>query len=330
MSAHQCVVLGTGGTIAGTASQASDNLGYSAAQRSVQALLEALGDGGPALPQGWELLAEQVAQVDSKDMDFEIWRALARRCQHYLQNPAVRGIVITHGTDTLEETAWFLHCVLQTHKPVVLTCAMRPATALFADGPQNLRDALAVVAHPQAQGVVVVCAGKIHAAQRVQKVHPYRLDAFDSGDAGPLGWVEEGQVRTTQPWPVLSPVLSLSLWRAVCELAGAGWPQVEIVMSYAGASATVVEALVAGGVRGLVVAATGNGTIHQALEPALARAEAAGVAILVATRCPWGQVVQSPEIALPWPCAVGLSPVKARISLLLQLLDGATPASKVI
>ncbi len=331
MKPNQCVVLGTGGTIAGTANQASDNLGYSAAQRSVQALLEALG---PTLPQRWELLAEQVAQIDSKDMDFAIWLALARRCQHHLQNPAVRGIVITHGTDTLEETAWFLHCVLQTNKPVVLTCAMRPATALFADGPQNLRDALAVVAHPQAQGVVVVCAGKIHGAQWVQKVHPYRLDAFDSGDAGPLAWVEEGRVRTSQPWPVnflgeeTTPVLSPSSWMDVADADAVGWPRVEVVMSYAGASATVVDALVACGVQGLVVAATGNGTIHQTLIPALKRAKAAGVAVLVATRCPWGQLVPSPETLPPWPCAVGLSPVKARISLMLQLLEGAATASK--
>lgn len=321
------MVLGTGGTIAGTASQASDNLGYNAAQRSVQALLEALGPS--ALPQGLELVAEQVAQIDSKDMDFPVWQALARRCQHYLQDPAVRGIVITHGTDTLEETAWFLHCVLHTSKPVVLTCAMRPATAWFADGPQNLRDALAVLAYPQTQGVVVVCAGKVHGAERVQKVHPYRLDAFDSGDAGPVGWVEEGQVRTTQPWPVdfagaeKNPVLST--W---ADGDAAGWPWVEVVMSYAGASATVVDALVACGVQGLVVAATGNGTIHQTLILALTRAEAAGVAVLVATRCPWGQLVQSPETPPPWPCAVGLSPVKARITLLLRLLEDATRVTK--
>ncbi len=318
MNTKPCVVvLGTGGTIAGTAAHAHDNLGYSAAQRSVQTLLDALGAG--AVPAGVALLAEQVAQIDSKDMDFALWQALAQRCQHYLQQPLVQGIVITHGTDTLEETAWFLHNVLPAGKPVVLTCAMRPATALFADGPQNLRDALAVVAHPHAQGVVVVCAGQVHGAQRVQKVHPYRLDAFDSGDAGPLGWIEEGQLRMAQPWPVASQgAFAQTAFPPLDRVAG--WPRVEVVMSYAGASAATVEALVANGVQGLVVAATGNGTIHQALEAALVRAEEAGVAVLVASRCPWGQLVPAAENTPRWPWALGLSTVKARIMLLLQLL----------
>lgn len=307
------VVLGTGGTIAGTAACSTDNLGYSAAQRSVQALLDGLG----TVPAGIELVSEQVAQVDSKDMDGAIWQALALRCQHYLSDPRVCGIVITHGTDTLEETAWFLHSVLLATKPVVLTCAMRPATALFADGPQNLRDALVVATQPGAHGVTVVCAGQIHAAQRVQKVHPYRLDAFDSGDGGVLGWVEAGRVRIVQPWAMgaLGAHVETGGWpAAVC------WPRVEIVLSHAGASAATVDALVASGVQGLVVAATGNGTIHQALIPALERAETAGVAVLVSTRCVWGELVSMPNEPPRWPWAPGLSPVKARISLLLQLL----------
>lgn len=318
------VVLGTGGTIAGVAPSAQDNLGYQAAQQSVQTLLQALGPGG--VPTGMALLAEQVAQIDSKDMDFAVWQTLAQRCQHYLQQAQVQGIVITHGTDTLEETAWFLHLALAAHKPIVLTCAMRPATALFADGPQNLRDALAVAAQPGAQGVLVVCAGRIHTAQRVQKVHPYRLDAFDSGDAGPLGWVEEGRVRLAQPWPLVSHTSAQHLAHVL--QSDTAWPRVEIIFSHAGASAATVDALVASGVQGLVVAATGNGTIHQALVPALARAQAAGVALLVASRCPWGALVGNPAQPPPWPWAVGLSPVKARISLIWQGLCPAQQAKK--
>ncbi|GAB3361015.1 MULTISPECIES: asparaginase [Giesbergeria] len=307
------VVLGTGGTIAGTAVCSSDNLGYSAAQRSVQVLLDGVG----TVPVGIDLVSEQVAQVDSKDMDAAIWQALAARCQHYLRDPQVCGMVITHGTDTLEETAWFLHSVLPASKPVVLTCAMRPATALFADGPQNLRDAVVVATQPGAQGVTVVCAGQIHAAQRVQKVHPYRLNAFDSGDGGVLGWVEEGRVRMAQPWVTVA--LEADVEKAVLPSA-ACWPRVEIVVSHAGASAATVDALVASGVQGLVVAATGNGTIHQALIPALERAEAMGVAVLVSTRCVQGALVSTPNRPPRWPWAPGLSPVKARITLLLQLL----------
>ncbi len=105
------------------------------------------------------------------------------------------GIVITHGTDTLEETAWLLPNVLDAAKPVVLTCAMRPATALVPDGPQNLLDAVSLAAEPTARGVLMVAAGVVHGAREVSKVHPLRLDAFESGDTGPLGWVEAGRVR---------------------------------------------------------------------------------------------------------------------------------------
>ena len=313
MDPRKCVLLGTGGTIAGTASVAADNVGYTAAQVGVQALLQAVpGLAGAA--DAWVL--EQVAQVDSKDMDFAVWRALAQRCQQHLADPAVRGIVVTHGTDTLEETAWFLHCVLDARKPVVLTCAMRPATALAPDGPQNLRDAVVVAMAPGAQGVLVVCAGEVHGAQQVQKVHPYRPNAFNSGDFGPLGWVEEGRVRLVQNWP------QAHAWQAQIAIEdiadGTVWPWVEIVMNCAGASGAVVDALVHSGVQGLVVAGTGNGTLHWALQAALERAQASGVAVRIASRCPLGRVLPRPEATLP--DAQGLSPVKARVSLLLELL----------
>lgn len=319
MGLQKWVLLGTGGTIAGTASEASDNVGYTAAQIGVQTLLQAL-PGLPEAPGAWE----QVAQVDSKDMDFAVWGALAQRCQQHLADPAVRGIVVTHGTDTLEETAWFLHCVLEARKPVVLTCAMRPASALAPDGPQNLRDAVATVLAPGAQGVLVVCAGEVHGAQQVQKVHPYRLHAFGSGDAGPLGWIEEGCVRWAQNGP---PEQAGKLPVAIESIApAAAWPWVEIVMSYAGASGAMVDALVRSGVRGLVVAATGNGTLHWALQAALERAQAAGVAVRIASRCPLGRVLPRLEATLPG--AQGLSPVKARVSLLLELLESRQPQAQ--
>ena len=313
MDSQKCVLLGTGGTIAGTACVATDNLGYTAAQLGVQALLQAV-PGLPHVPGGW--VVEQVAQVDSKDMDFAVWLALAQRCQQYLADPAVRAIVVTHGTDTLEETAWFLHCVLDAHKPVVLTCAMRPATALAPDGPQNLRDAVAVAMAPGAQGVLVVCAGEVHGAQQVQKVHPYRPNAFSSGEAGPLGWIEEGRVRLAQNWP---PRQAQQAQAAIENIAdGSAWPRVDIVMNYAGASGAMVDALVHSGVQGLVVAATGNGTLHWALQAALERAQAGGVVVRIASRCPLGRVLPRPGATLP--DAQGLSPVKARVSLLLELL----------
>jgi L-asparaginase len=258
------------------------------------------------------LEAEQVAQVDSKDMEFAIWQRLAQRCAHWLAQADVAGIVVTHGTDTMEETAFFLQAVLAPGKAVVLTGAMRPATSAAPDGPQNLADAIAVAATPGAQGVTVAFAGTVHAPRDVQKVHPYRIDAFSSGDAGPLAHVEEGRVRLLRAWP-RDPVL-----RAAASLPDAAqWPRVEIVTSHAGASGAIVDALVQSGVRGIVVAATGNGTVHHALEEALLRAQAAGVAVRRASRCAQGRILTKPEDRLQ--AAEGLSPVKARIALLLEL-----------
>ncbi len=313
MSGQKIVVLGTGGTIAGTAAQAGDNIGYTAGQIGVAQLLGAV----PGLQaMAGELLIEQVAQIDSKDMDTEVWRALALRCAHHLKDPEVRGIVITHGTDTLEETVWFLHEVLDARKPVVLTCAMRPATALAPDGPQNLLDAVAVAMAPGATGVLAVAAGEVHGARHVQKVHPYRVHAFTSADVGPLGFVEEGQVRLTQNWP-LAPDSKAPI--AIENIANIdSWPRVEIVVSHAGATGSLVDALVGDGVQGLVVACTGNGTIHHLLEAALVRAQTSGVAVMRATRCPEGQVLPKPGDMLQ--DSQGLSPVKARITLMLDLL----------
>ena len=324
---EKVVVLGAGGTIAGTASSASDNLGYTAAQVSVSQLLDAIPGLSKVLA-GRSLLTEQVAQIDSKDMSFVVWQQLALRVRHHLTQPDVQGVVITHGTDTLEETAYFLHAVLPSsllaRKPVVLTCAMRPASSAAPDGPQNVMDAVAVAITPGARGVMAVCAGALHGAMEVQKVHPYRLDAFNSGDAGPLGYVEEGCVRLTRNWP-LTPVASSQVAiELIVKLSR--WPRVEIVMSYAGANGVLVDALVAPvigqrdaePVRGLVMAATGNGTVHRDLEAALIRAQAAGVKVVLATRCPLGRVL--PVVGSPFPDSQGLSPVKARVALMLALL----------
>lgn len=305
------MVLGTGGTIAGTAKAPGDNIGYAAAQLGVQQLLA----GIPAL-QAMALVVEQVAQIDSKDMGPQVWRDLALRCGHWLAQDDVQGIVITHGTDTLEETAYFLQAVLSPHKPVVITCAMRPATAFAPDGPQNLIDALTVAAAAGASGVVAVCAGAIHSAWHVRKVHPYRLDAFSSGDAGTIGFVEEGSLRLEGNWPAARVGWTVDALRKIG--AAVAWPQVEIVMSHAGAGGAVVKALMQQGVAGLVVAATGNGTVHRDLEAALLEAQAQGVRIVRATRCEQGRVLG--HAGDVFPHSQGLSPVKARIALMLELM----------
>lgn len=315
MQPQNIVILGTGGTIAGRASSPSDNIGYTAAQVGVEELLAAI----PALAKAGTVLTEQVAQIDSKDMSFAVWAKLAARVSHFLAQPGVQGIVITHGTDTLEETAFFLQTLLAPAKPVVLTCAMRPATALVPDGPQNLLDAVAVARHAGAQGVVAVCAGVIHSAVDVQKVHTYRLDPFSSGDAGPLGYVEEGGVRQLRNWPIGRVGHAQAAIKSIANFEkSAGVPRVEIVMNHAGASGAIVQALQAQGVQGLVVAGTGNGSLHHELEAALLKAQAAGVKVVRATRCLNGRVLSVPADRIP--DSQGLSPVKARISLILQLL----------
>ncbi len=194
--ADRLVVLGTGGTIAGTSADPGDHTGYRAGSLTIAQLLQKLpGIDTTAID------SEQVAQIDSKDMDHATWQRLAQRIVHHSARSEVGAIVVTHGTDTLEETAYFLHRVLPANKPVVLTAAMRPATALHPDGPQNLLDAAMVARSPGARGVVAVIAGKLIGGADLRKLHPYRLDAFGSGDAGLLGVVEEGRLRLFRAWP---------------------------------------------------------------------------------------------------------------------------------
>lgn len=336
------MVLGTGGTIAGKASAAGDNIGYVAGQVDVAYMLE-----GVDAPTGLVLVAEQIAQLDSKDMDATTWRALALRCAAWLAEADVVGVVVTHGTDTLEETAFFLQCVLAPVKPVVLVSAMRPSTALAPDGPQNLRDAIAVVTTPGARGVCAVAAGVVHGAADVRKVHTYRLDAFDSGDAGALGHVEEGVLRRVREWPTTTehdPDAARRHFERMDRTPTASWPRVEIVTSHAGAGGRLIDLLVREAaadalvegidrLRGLVIASTGNGTVHRDMEAAALRAQQAGVAVVRATRCANGRIVGPLETeAMHAPpgqagrlrSAGALTPVKARIALMLELM-GSTP-----
>jgi L-asparaginase len=310
------VVLGTGGTIAGVAASGSDHTAYVAAQLGLDQLVSAV----PQLAAwGDRLQLEQVAQLDSKDMDHATWQTLARRCAAWLAQPQVGAIVITHGTDTLEETAWFLQSVLAPTKPVILTCAMRPATALSPDGPQNLLDAMSVAADPRASlqapgAVLAVCAGRIHAAEHVSKVHPYRLDAFSSGEHGDLGWVQDGRPR----WAAAAmapaqahPHAQQALSRPVSQ-----WPWVDVMHSHAGVDARRVTALARAGLHGLVIAGTGNGTVHSALQTSLQQVQ--GLTVRLSTRCALGQIVGEPATWVPAPR--GLNPYKARISLMLDLM----------
>jgi len=318
------VVLGTGGTIAGKASRPDDLSGYVAGQVGVADLVRDI----PTLASG-AFEVEQVAQVDSKDMDLDVWQALVARVAHHLARPDVVGVVVTHGTDTLEETAYLLQSVLKPRKPVVLTCAMRPATALAPDGPQNLSDAVLLARSAGAQGVVVVCAAKVHSAVDVAKTHAYQLDAFDSGDAGLIGVIEHGQVRLFRAWPGSgdatdcgAEVVDASAVKRF--LKATRLPRVEIVLSHAASDGLMVRCLLEHALspapaplQGIVVAGTGNGTIHRSLQLALEDAMAAGVRVVRSTRCARGRV-STDKTGIP--DSDGLPPIKARLAMMLDLL----------
>jgi len=318
------VVLGTGGTIAGIASNRYDTSRYEAAQHGIDHLLSGL----PVQElTELEIISEQVAQIDSKDMDHQVWRQLLVRCHHWLSQPDVAGLVITHGTDTIEETAYFLHRTLAARVPVVLTCAMRPANALLADGPQNLVDSLVLASQPQVKGVMVLCAGTLHNALDVQKAHAWRLDAFSSGDAGPLGHLVHGRLRQVRAWPEPDALIDEVARQALSEPMQ--WPRVEIVTSHAGANGALVDALMASPstepVRGLVVAGTGGGTVHQALLSALQRAQAQGIRVIYTSRSCRGMPTSSLR---DQRVVYGLSPAKARIALMLELLCNFDPVAE--
>jgi len=302
------VILATGGTIAGTAALATDTTGYRAGALGVDALVA----GVPALA-GHRLESESVAAIDSKDMDEATWQRLARRVAHHLARPEVAGIVVTHGTDTLEETAYFLHRVLAPAKPVVLTAAMRPASALSADGPANLLDAVGVAAAPGVRGVSVVFAGAVWGAVGLRKVHTLQTSAFAGSDCGPIARLEGGAMRVFRAWPGGE---ALGLERIAA--APSAWPRVEIVMNHAGADGRIVDDAVIAGTAGIVVAGTGHGTVSARMEAAIARARGEGVRVTRASRCVFGPVL--PRGADDADAAGELSAEQARVELQLALL----------
>lgn len=293
------VVLATGGTIAGWANDVDQPQHYKAGQVSAADLLADIQ------LDGHDVVTEQVAQVDSKDMSVAIWQSLLSRLTHWLAQDDVQGLVITHGTDTVEETAYFLSAVLPNSKPVALTCAMLPANAPDADGPANLRQALAWVASDAAHGVSLVCAGQVHPGQAVQKTHSHLRNPFSS-QVLPL-------LRTALQTPTVTQCLNVTTW-----------PRVTLIYSHSGADGHDVRAMIAQDPPdGFVVAGTGNGTVHQALEAALIDAQGQGVTVLRASRCVWGGVQSRASDVFPH--AGGLTAAQARIALMLHLLSLRRP-----
>ena len=305
------VVLATGGTIAGAANDAASATGYRAGVLAVDALLSAV----PPLTDAYDVRGETICAIDSKDMTDAIWLRLAARVDALLASDDTDGVVITHGTDTLEETAYFLHLTVKSEKPIVLTGAMRPATALGADGPMNLLDAARVAASADARGkgALVVMDGEIYAARDVQKMRTLGDGAFASSAGGALGTVAAGV-------PVFYRA-PLRRHTTRSEFTASALPRVDILYGCAGDDGLLVDACVRAGAKGIVYAGMGNGSIPAVAEQALAKAAAAGVAVVRASRTAGGAVA----FAAPSHDDDGLidgdtlSPQKARVLLRLAL-----------
>lgn len=312
------VVLGTGGTIAGLATDPSNPSNYKASQLGLTDILQQAGIQTPGLEM------QDVARIDSKDMGPAVWRPLLQAISQAQERSDVQAVVITHGTDTIEETAFLLEVMGPWPKPVVLTCAMQPADSPTADGPGNLRDALLLAQHPAFKGVAVVCADKAHHPQHLQKIRTDQDDAFSSGLSQPLAQMHKGQWLLREPADQLprngrTPDLQTLLNTA-------DWPRVEWVSNHASADGEMVMSLLAGSskakrpLRGLVVAATGSGTISVGMENALIQARAVGVEVWVSSRCVWGQARFYED--KPYGVATSLNPAKAMVALSLSLLAG--------
>jgi len=312
------VVLATGGTIAGAG---SGGYGYSAGQFKVEDLIAAV----PGIANLAHLRGEQVANIGSQHMNDEIWFRLAGRVGAALAEPAVDGVVITHGTDTLEETSYFLNLVVQSDKPVAFVGSMRPATAIGADGPANLYNAVAAAVSPRARGrgVLVVFNDGIHASRNVTKTNTTNVDTFESPNRGPMGVVQMGTIHWFEPTGKRHTTQS--------EFTIAGrrdLPDVEIIYAHANMGARLIEAAVDGGAKGLVIAGVGQGNVSQPALDALAKAAREGVAVVRSTRLPRGLVLRNNEIdddALGFIASGELNPCKSRVLLQLALLEPRDP-----
>jgi L-asparaginase type II len=283
------VVLATGGTIAGTGATTTTTIGYSVATLTVESLLASL----PELAKVAQVRGEQVFQIASENMTPDHWLALSRRTSELLARDDVDGVVITHGTDTLEETAYFLNLTVHSEKPVVLVGAMRPATALSADGPMNLFNAVATAGSREAigKGVLVAMNDELHAAREVTKTNTQALDTFRSPDAGPLGVVHGGRVSLLRTPTRRHTTGSEFELRAISEL-----PKVDIVFAYAGVSRATVDAALLAGAKGIVWAGVGDGSVALTVRPALVEARKRGVVVVRASRVGSGAVARNGEV----------------------------------
>ena len=309
------MLLATGGTIAGTGATSTTTVGYQAAKLPVEALISAV----PELKNIANVKGEQVLQIASENMTNEGLLKIAKRVNEVLAQPEISGVVITHGTDTIEETAYFLNLVTKSRKPVVVVGAMRPATALSADGPINLYNAVAIASSPASvgKGVMVSLNDQISAAREVSKVNTTSMDTFQSLDMGYIGYVELGKpvfYQTSLRKHTVDTPFEVSSLTVL--------PHVDIIYGYGNNSPVLLNAAVADGAKGIVHAGTGDGSISVQLEPAAIAAAKKGVAIVRSSRTGSGRVVRNGEEKDDennFVVADNLNPQKARILLMLAL-----------
>ena len=317
MSRPPCIALiATGGTIAGAAPSAAQTSDYEIGGVDATALLAGL----PHIADVARVEADQWRHLDSKDMTPQHWLLLAERVRAALARPDIDGVVVTHGTDTLEETATALDLLLPRGKPVVLTCAMRPATALSADGPMNLYDAIRCAAHPAAdgRGVMVCVDERILPARGLRKIDSHRLAAFTSAIAD-LGATRPSIHFFAAPPAITPEVLELS--------ADTVLPRVELLYCAAGTSPELITAVAAAGTTGLVAVLPGNGSVPATWHDPLARAVADGMIVIRASRCGQGAVFPAAidEQLGTLPAGV-LSPGAARAALMVLAAQPQTLA----
>jgi L-asparaginase len=309
------VILATGGTIAGSA-ETQTQAGYTSGQVGVEVLIKAV----PQIGKLAQVTGEQIANVGSQDMSDAIWLKLANRINELAAKSEVDGIVITHGTDTIEETAYFLNLTAKTDKPVVMTAAMRPSTALSADGPLNIFNAVAVAADPNAKGrgVLVVTNDDIHGARDLTKTSTTDVQTFMSPEHGLIGVTLYG-VNQFYRYPYRAHTAKSELSVDKVEAL----PRVDVIYITADVSPDLIDAAVANGAKGLVTAGVGNGNMTAAALEAVKRAIAKGVVVVRSTRVPSGSVGRNVEVnddEVGTVASGELNPPKSRVLLKLALL----------
>jgi L-asparaginase len=313
------VVLATGGTIAG-AGASSTGSAYTSGQVKIEAMIDAV----PNIRDLANLKGEQIANVGSQDMSVKVWIDLANRINTLLASKDVDGIVITHGTDTQEETAYFLNLTVKSEKPVVLTGSMRPSTALSAEGPLNLYNAVALAANPAAKGygVMVVMNDEIHAAKDVKKMITTPVQTFQSPQEGLIGTVIFGEVLFFHRPSGKHTVNSEFSVNGVTSL-----PRVDIVYGCADMSTDLIDLMVKAGAKGIIIAGVGDGNMNAGTLEAAKKAAAQGVWVVRASRVPIGAVLIKGEVddkQFGTLCSDELNPQKARVLLMLAMLKKRT------